>query len=186
MKGMRAPERGTRFSSPSFYCPGIKAADQEIGTTHRTNFALPGYFVHTHAHIGKCSPPESAGEYALKLCLANPGNLKMFTAHGADHVMVNGERFGSGTVVCADEVRSDWQAASLDALDEADFAYFIGLRPDVLLLGTGRQQRLVPPRLYRALTGAHIAVEFMNTPAACRTYNILVAEGRRVVAAILF
>ena len=56
----------------------------------------------------------------------------------------------------------------------------------MLLLGTGARQRFPHPRLYRALTDAGIGVECMDTPAACRTYNILVAEDRRVVAAILF
>jgi uncharacterized protein len=55
----------------------------------------------------------------------------------------------------------------------------------VLLLGTGPRQRFPHPRLYRSLTDAGIGVECMDTPAACRTYNILVAEGRRAIAAIL-
>jgi len=122
----------------------------------------------------------------LKLQLAQLGEIKLFTAHGPDHVMVNGERYARSIAVLAEEVRSDWAAAGYDELTEAHFAYFLILKPDVLLLGTGTTQRFPHPRLYRALTDAGIGVECMNTPAACRTYNILVAEGRRVVAAILF
>jgi len=122
----------------------------------------------------------------LKLHLADPGDTKLFTAHGADHVMVNGERHDSSIVVSAAEVRSDWAVASFDALSVAHFAYFLALQPEVLLLGTGARQRFPHPRLYRALTDAGIALECMDTPAACRTYNILVAEDRRVFAAILF
>ena len=121
----------------------------------------------------------------MKLHLANLGDTKLFTAHGVDHVMVNGERHERSIVVLAQEVRSDWDAAGFDALDEAHFTYFLALKPDVLLLGTGKLQRFPHPRLYRALTDAGIGVECMTTPAACRTYNILVAEGRRVVAAIM-
>jgi uncharacterized protein len=121
----------------------------------------------------------------LKLHLANLGDTKLFTAHGAGHVMVNGERFDRSIVVLAEEVRSDWAVAGFDALAETHFAYFVALKPDVLLLGTGATQRFPHPRLYRALTEARIGVECMDTPAACRTYNILVAEGRRVIAAIL-
>jgi uncharacterized protein len=117
--------------------------------------------------------------------LADLGNIKRFTAHGADHVMVNGERFDRSIAVSAEEVRSDWNVAGFDELSEAHFSYFLALKPDVLLLGTGSQQRFAHPRLYRALTDAGIAVECMNTPAACRTFNILVAENRKVVAAIL-
>ena len=121
----------------------------------------------------------------MKLHLANLGDTKLFTAHGTDHVMVNGERYDNSIVVLAEAVHNDWIAASFDALSEAHFAYFLPLKPEVLLLGTGTQQRFPQPGLYRALTEAGIALECMNTPAACRTYNILVAEDRRVVAAIL-
>ena len=121
----------------------------------------------------------------MKLSLAKPGDTKLFTAHGADYVMVNGKRFDTSIVVRANEVRSDWGVTGFDALGETDFAYFIDLKPDVLLFGTGARQRFARPRLYRTLTDAGIAVEFMTTPAACRTYNILVAEGRKVAAAIL-
>ena len=122
----------------------------------------------------------------MKLHLANTADTKLFTAYGTDHVMVNGERHERSIVVMAQEVRSDWNADGFEALDETHFAWFLALKPDVLLLGTGTRQRFPHPRLYRALTDAGIGVECMTTPAACRTYTILAAEGRRVVAAILF
>ena len=121
----------------------------------------------------------------MKLHLSNLGDTKLFTAHGPDHVMVNGERYTTHIVVSAQEVRNDWQAPDFDELSEAHFNYFLALKPEILLLGTGASQRFPHPRLYRALTDAHIALECMDTPAACRTYNILVAEDRKVVAAIL-
>lgn len=121
----------------------------------------------------------------MKLHLANLGDTKLFTAHGPDHVMVNGERYDRSIAVLAEEVRSDWAVADFDALSAADFDYFLALKPDVLLLGTGARQRFPHPRLYRSLTDAGIGVECMDTPAACRTYNILVAEDRKVIAAIL-
>ncbi len=122
----------------------------------------------------------------MKLHLADPGEKKLFTAHCPDHVVVSGERHDHSIVVLAGEVRNDWAVASFNDLKEAHFNYFLLLKPDVLLLGTGATQRFPHPRLYRALTEAGIGVECMDTPAACRTYNILVAEDRRVVAAILF
>ena len=121
----------------------------------------------------------------MKLHLADPGEKKLFTAYGPDHVVVSGERQDHSIVVLAGEVCNDWVVASFDELSEAHFDYFLVLKPDVLLLGTGARQRFPHPRLYRALTDAGIGVECMDTPAACRTYNILVAEGRRVAAAIL-
>jgi uncharacterized protein len=121
----------------------------------------------------------------MKLHLANLGDTKLFTGYADEHVMINKERFDTSVVVRAEEVRSDWQVSSFDELSESHFEYFLPLQPEVLLLGTGMQQRFAHPRLYRALTNAGIGVECMDTPAACRTYNILVAEDRRVIAAIL-
>jgi uncharacterized protein len=122
----------------------------------------------------------------LKLHLANLGDTKLFTGYSDDCVMVNRESFNTSIVVLTSEVRADWDVPGFDALSEAHFEYFLALRPEVLLLGTGTQQRFPHPRLYRALTNAGIGVECMTTPAACRTYNILVEEDRKVVAAILF
>lgn len=121
----------------------------------------------------------------LKLQLSRLGNIKIFTGHGDDHVMVNHQRHDRSVVVQASAVHDDWQVASFDALTEASFDYFLALKPELVLLGTGLQQRFAHPQLYRSLTNAGIAVEFMDTKAACRTYNILVADDRRVIAAIL-
>jgi uncharacterized protein len=122
----------------------------------------------------------------LKLHLNKLGDTKLFIAHGADYVMVNNDRYSGSIVVSADQVRLDWTVANFDALNEEHFAYLAALKPDVLLLGTGAKQRFPHPRLFRALTEAGIGLECMDTPAACRTYNILVAEDRKVIAAILF
>jgi uncharacterized protein len=122
----------------------------------------------------------------LKLHLNKLGDIKIFTSLGADYVMVNDERYTSSIVVSADQVRLDWAVAHFDELNEAHFTYLAALKPDVLLLGTGAKQRFPHPRLFRALTETGIGLECMDTPAACRTYNILVAEDRKVIAAILF
>ncbi|MDD3885026.1 MAG: Mth938-like domain-containing protein [Gallionella sp.] len=122
----------------------------------------------------------------MKLQLSRLGNIKIFTGHGDDHVMVNYQRYDHSVVVQAGDVHTDWSVAEFDSLSEASFEYFIRLQPELVLLGTGARQRFAHPRLYRALTNAGIAVEFMDTKAACRTYNILVADDRRVIAAILF
>jgi uncharacterized protein len=88
-------------------------------------------------------------------------------------------------VVSAQEVLEDWAAANFDALNESHFQYFLAFQPEVILIGTGAAQRFAHPKLYRALTDKGVGVEFMDTPAACRTYNILVAEDRKVIAAIM-
>lgn len=110
---------------------------------------------------------------------------KEFTGHGEGYVAVNGQPYRQPVVVMAREVRTDWPATDFASLTPAHFGYFLELRPEVLLLGTGTRQQFAHPDLYRELIQARIAVEFMDTPAVCRTYNILVAEDRKVIAAVL-
>lgn len=109
----------------------------------------------------------------------------LFTGHGTDYIAINGQRFHQAMVVMAEGVRSDWTPSGFDGLSAVHFDYFLEMKPDVLLLGTGAKQHFARPELFSGLIRAGIAVEFMDTPAACRTYNILVAEDRKVVAAVL-
>ena len=79
----------------------------------------------------------------------------------------------------------DWPATDFASLHEAHFEYFIPLKPDLVLLGTGATLQFPHPRLSRCLHAVRIGLEVMDNAAVCRTYNILAAEGRNVVAAIL-
>jgi uncharacterized protein len=121
----------------------------------------------------------------MKLHLNTSITQKIFTAHGKGYVAVNGERFEHSIVVTPEQVLTDWQPKGFEALDESHFAYFLTLKPEILLFGTGAKQRFPHPCLYPMLAAVGVGVEFMDTPAACRTYNILMAEDRKVVAAIL-
>lgn len=121
----------------------------------------------------------------MKLHLSSGSAQNIFTAHGDGYVAINGRPYRHAVAVMPDRVLEDWRPAGFEAMSAQDFSFFLAHRPDVLLLGTGIEQRFVHPELHRALTDAGIAVECMNTPAACRTYNILVAEDRKVAAAIL-
>jgi len=99
--------------------------------------------------------------------------------------MVNGERRSSSLVVLPDRVEQ-WSAARFDTLTAEDFAFLKDLGAEIVLLGTGARQRFPHPRLTAALARERIGVEVMDLQAACRTYNILVAEERKVAAALLF
>ncbi len=76
-----------------------------------------------------------------------------------------------------------WDVASFDALTPEDFSRLRERAPELVLLGTGERQRFPRPHLTRPLTDAHIGCEAMDSRAACRTYNILMGEGRKVLAA---
>ncbi len=121
----------------------------------------------------------------MALHLNTNTNHYLFTGHGEGYVSINNRHYQQPVVVSAEEVRTDWTATSFATLDATHFDYFLALKPEVLLFGTGAKQQFAHPRLYRELIRAGIGIEFMDTPAACRTYNILVAEDRKVVAAVL-
>jgi uncharacterized protein len=120
---------------------------------------------------------------ALHLNTSTTHNL--FTGHGVGYVSINGRQFRQPVVVMAGQVRSDWPASDFASLEAGHFEYFLELKPEILLFGTGAKQQFAHPNLYRELIRAGIGIEFMDTPAACRTYNILVEEGRHVIAAVL-
>jgi uncharacterized protein len=78
-----------------------------------------------------------------------------------------------------------WDVASFDQLTEQHFARIAEDAPDVVILGTGARQRFVHPRLVASLAARRVGVECMDSKAACRTYNILMGEGRKVTLALI-
>jgi len=119
----------------------------------------------------------------VKLELTRPG-ANAINAYGEGYVIVNGVRHDSNVIVLTDRVL-EWSTASFEALGVADFERLAELDPEVVLLGTGPRLRFPPPPLTRPLVEARLGLEVMDVQAACRTYNILAAEGRRVVAALI-
>ncbi len=107
------------------------------------------------------------------------------SGHGPGFVEVNGVRFAHGVCVAPDTAPQAWGAQGFDALTEADFAPIAERAPAVVLIGTGARQRFPAPALLRALMARGVGFEVMTTPAACRTYNILVGEGRAALALLL-
>lgn len=78
-----------------------------------------------------------------------------------------------------------WAPDSFLELKQSHFQSLLKLEPEVVIVGTGEHPHLPLPSLMEPLLRQQVGVEFMDTPAACRTYNILVGEGRRVIAALL-
>ncbi|MFQ6003895.1 MAG: Mth938-like domain-containing protein [Woeseia sp.] len=84
-----------------------------------------------------------------------------------------------------DEVIDDWPATVIEQLTEDDFEPLFTSEPELILLGTGRQPVFPPRDLVFALARRGIGLEAMDTAAACRTFNILVSDGRRVAAVLI-
>lgn len=121
----------------------------------------------------------------MKLHASSAAGRNVVTAYGDDYVAVNGERHHSSMVLLPDRI-VDWEPQSFEQLTAEHFSGLAALDVEIVLLGTGLRQRFPHPRLTSALSRAGIGVEVMDLQAACRTYNILVAEERKVAAALLF
>ena len=111
----------------------------------------------------------------MKLHLDNTAGIHLITGYAQDHVLVNKERHDGNLVILADQLLSDWAPGGFAGLTVADFEAILPLRPEVVLIGTGRRQRFPDPALLRPLMEARIGFEVMDLAAACRTYNILVS-----------
>jgi uncharacterized protein len=121
----------------------------------------------------------------MKLHPSSPSAAQTITAYGDGYVMVNGERRDSSAVVTPERTVA-WQNRTFAALTREDFAFLAGLGMEIVLLGTGARQRFPNPRLTAPLAQARVGLEAMDLKAACRTFNILVAEERKVALALLF
>jgi uncharacterized protein len=108
-----------------------------------------------------------------------------FTGYGDGYVEVNRARHGESLVVSGDRLITEWPAHNVESLSADHIAAIVELKPEIVLLGTGSTLRFPEPALLAPLYKAGIGVEVMDTPAACRTYNILLGEGRNVVAALI-
>ena len=120
----------------------------------------------------------------MKLHLAGTSARNTITGYGAGYVMVNGARHEENLIVLADRILP-WSAARFETLGAENFLELAKLDLEVVLLGTGATLRFPRPQVTRPLVEARIGFEVMDAQAACRTYNILAAEGRRVAAALL-
>ncbi len=121
----------------------------------------------------------------MKLHAAAPTTLNTVTAYGPGYVEINRRRYAHSVLVAPEGEVAGWEIDAFEALAPAHFEALLAREPELVLLGTGERQRFPHPGITRSLTQARIGLDVMNTHAACRTYNILMMEGRRVLAALL-
>jgi uncharacterized protein len=120
----------------------------------------------------------------MKLNLANTGQQNVVTMHGDGYVEINARRH-EHSVMLGTAVIEPWPVANIRELTPADLEAAALHAPEVLIIGTGRHFTFPPPQALRPLVAARIGHEVMDTPAACRTYNVLLGEGRKVMAVLI-
>ena len=121
----------------------------------------------------------------MKLHLNVTDGQNAITAHGPGFVMVNHTRLDAAAIVMPDRLISPWPVVDPSAIDLADFSVLLELKPELVIFGSGTSFRFPHPRIMAAFSRAQIGFDVMDTPAACRTYNVLMSEGRNVAAALV-
>ena len=107
------------------------------------------------------------------------------TGYGDSYVEINKTPYSHAVLLSSDGEIQEWDIKSFDGLSATDFSQMASLKPELIIIGTGKRQRFPKPELLRTLIDAKIGFEVMDSQAACRTYNILVGEGRQVLLALI-
>jgi uncharacterized protein len=121
----------------------------------------------------------------MKLHLTQAEGQNLITSYGEGWVEINRKRYAHSLIVMPETIIEDWSVADFESMKIEDLQRLADLKPEVVLLGTGAKHRFIHPRLSAPLTALGVSVECMDTAAACRTYNILMGEGRNVATALI-
>lgn len=112
-------------------------------------------------------------------------SANVISGYTPQQIAINGQPWTESALVPWSGEVTPWPVGRAEALAAAHLEPIARLMPELVILGTGTRQRFLRPEVLRPLIEAGIGFEMMDTAAACRTYNILVSEGRSVVAALL-
>ena len=121
----------------------------------------------------------------MKLHASSTQQYQTVTGYDATGMEINAQHYDYSLIVMPETPPRAWNVTSFDELSEAHFEQILADAPDVVILGTGERQRFVHPKLTASLTMRRIGVECMDSQAACRTYNILMGEGRKATLALI-
>ncbi len=121
----------------------------------------------------------------MKLQSDPQSGANTITGYGDGYVEINQTPYSHAVLLSSDGNIKEWPVKSFDELAAANFTQMVDLKPELIIIGTGNRQRFPKPELVKTLIDAKIGFEIMDSQAACRTYNILVSEGRRVLLALI-
>jgi len=121
----------------------------------------------------------------MKFSLEESGSQYAVQGYAKGEITIGGKRYAKSLILLPDRIIEDWRPQAFADLLLEDFIQLAELDPELVILGCGAAQQFPHPTLSQPLLERRIGLESMDTAAACRTYNILMAEGRRVVAALL-
>ena len=120
----------------------------------------------------------------MKFTLDSAGAVNIIQGYDSGQITINGKEHHQSLILMPDRIDT-WGPEDFASLSVDDFTRLAELEVEMVILGTGSRHHFPHPSLVRTLTLKQVGLEAMDTAAACRTYNILVGEGRRVAAALL-
>jgi uncharacterized protein len=121
----------------------------------------------------------------MKFSLDQPATIHVIRAYGPGMLRIGPRTFERSVIVTAETLIEAWRPQRIGELAAADLEPLLALRPEILLIGSGTKQGFPDRATLQALYAARIGFEIMDTGAACRTFNVLVAEGRNVAGALI-
>ena len=121
----------------------------------------------------------------MKMVLDDVAGLNLVSACEPGQVTIRGRQYPTGLLIFSREIDTDWPVGSLEELDSKALRAVASRKPELLILGTGERQQFPDPRVFIPLMDAGIGYEVMDNTAACRTFNILLGEGREAALALL-
>jgi uncharacterized protein len=121
----------------------------------------------------------------MKLHATQTQQYQTVTGYENDWVEINALRFDHSLLMLPEVAPQPWPVSAFEQLEQAHFEALAAMQPDLVILGTGLRQRFISPGLAAGLISRRIGLECMSNQAACRTYNILMAEGRKVALALI-
>lgn len=121
----------------------------------------------------------------MRFTLDRPGHVNLVASYAPGEVRIGERVIVSSVIVTADRLIADWPAVDAAGLSEELLEAVLSLQPEVVVLGTGERQVFPEPALFAAAAGRGVGLEVMDNGAACRTYNVLLAEDRRVALALI-
>lgn len=121
----------------------------------------------------------------MKMSLDKAAGLNLISAYTDGQVKIHGATYSASLLVLPDQIIPDWSVPAIASLDSKSLQSIVQYKPEILVLGTGLQQHFPDPRVFVPLMDAHIGYEVMDNAAACRTFNILLSEGRKAALVLL-
>jgi uncharacterized protein len=121
----------------------------------------------------------------MKFAQDNQDEGYVITAYDNSSISINGKPFSQSLIVTRSSLQENWDVSAIDLLQPDHINQVLLLNPELIIIGTGNKLIFPAVEIYANIIERGIGVDFMDTGAACRTYNILMSEGRDVVAGLI-